>query len=735
LELLQERIDPKFRSEATLAARERTREFLRRNPEALEGMPVKLLKKLEQNTLNDFTLEELEEMAAEVTRLIKQGKLKRSLTQKPIIEERKQTTQELQENTEAVKPSRVQDGPKGLVTDQNTLRTTFDKLKAWTWIPQNLFDMLDGRKNHTGKWFRTFYRDTKTTKAVAMQNTQARTKRYHAKIDALGLSMWHLSGSRVVAGVPVPIQSLMGVYLGSKNRLSKLVLRYGHDMSDAQIKQHIDALTTEEIELADWMASEFQGNYNRLRQSVIEQENRDMGSEENYWPIRRTGDVAGLQQEVIDATMRREQIRRHNTAHGFTLARKDVPAHLQTTMRLDAINVWFDQMSKQERYIEIGPQVRRMNKILANRQLRKTVEQRFGAAILKALDGYVASVANPYIYKQHNDIERVSAYLRKNSALAYLGFNFVTMGKQLPSVLLYIADAGPSHLLASAIEFAQNPMATIQKVRALDPETADRSLERELQELRDAPNANYIRQRIGKYGMEGIFLFDTVARTIGWNAVYERALAADKSKAEAINRAREVTLRTQPAAAAEDIPALYRTNEIMNWFTMFTNQLNKIFNIATYEVPSYIQNKQYAEAALQTTAMGVVALTIWVVTNRKWPEEPEELLEAIGEQAINMLPAIGKPIMAARKGWDSDIPAFEGAKAIGVSLNALADLELTRSDTKKIAEGIAVTTGIPYTAIRRGVQAVEEEQPLALLGQSSKTGGRKGRGRRTTSRR
>jgi PAS domain-containing protein len=723
----------KSRSAKTLAQRRSTAEFIERVPEKAKDIPVELMKQIRQKPLNDYTIEELENIATEVEKLIKQGKLRRKLQQKPIIEERKQTIEQLQENTEQVTPSRVKDGPQDLANEQGLLRTAFDKIKAWTWIPQTLFDMLDGGKNFTGRWFQVFYRDTKDAKAKAMKKNQARTKRFHAKVNSLNLSAWHLSGSRMVGDKSIPIQNLMGVYLASKNVLSKLVLRYGHEMSDADIKQRIDALTAEEKELADWMAGEFEDNYSHLRRSVIEQENRDMGREENYWPIRRTGDTKALQQEVLEATLRREQIRRHNTAHGFTMPRVNVPAELQTTMRLDAINVWFDQMNKQERYIEIGPQVRRMNKIMANKSLRKTIIEHFGQPIIKALDGYVASVANPYIYKQHNDIERASAYLRKNSALAYLGFNLVTMGKQLPSVLLYLADAGPSHLLASAIDFAQHPLEIIDKVRSLDPETADRSLERELQELRDSPNANYIRQKIGHYGMEGIFLFDTIARTIGWNAVYERALAVDKSKAEAINLAREATLRTQPAAAAEDIPALYRTNEILNWFTMFTNQLNKIFNIASYDIPSYIQNKQYADAALQTMGMSIVALVIWMVTNRKWPEEPKDFIEAISEQAINMLPAIGKPIMAARKGWDSDIPAFEGARAIGVALTSLEDLEFTRNDTKKIAEGIAVTTGIPYTAVRRAVQAIEYEQPTALLGARRPKTAR--RGRRTSKRR
>lgn len=721
IQTLTSGIDLAFRAEKTIGQRKATADFIERVPKKATDIPVKLMRKLSQKPLNEFTIEELEQLAAEVERLIEQGKVKRRLKLKPELQKRKATVKQLNANTEKVTPSRVKAGPKVLsTTKQGIIKTSFDKLKAWTWTPQRLFDMLDGGKNFRGLWHDTLYNQTKNVESTFFARKQSRRGAFSKKTKQLKLSTWQLSGMRNVSGVRYQAQELIGIYMASKNRLSKLVLRYGHNLSDSQIQGVINALTEKERALADFMLADYEKNHPRLRRAVIEQENRDMGIEENYSPIRRTGDFARtLESEIIDSMLRREQIRRHNVEHGFTLPRKEVPKEMQTPMRLDAVNVYLSQIEKQERYIAIGPHVRTMNKILANKALRKTVVEHFGSDINKTLDGYVASVANPYIYKQFSDIDRASSYLRRNTALAYLGYNFVTMGKQLPSILLYLPDAGPSHLLASAVEFATNPRKTIEKVRKLDPETAERTLEREFEEFRRAavskrfPNASLVKQKIGQYGLEGIYLFDKVARTIGWNAVYEQALSSDKSQAEAIQLARNATLRTQPAAAAEDIPALYRTNEILNWFTMFTNQLNKLFNIATYDVPSYIQNEEYSKAALQSLAMGIVALTIWIVTKRKFPEEPEDFAEAIGEQAINMVPLIGKPIIAARRGWDSDIPVFEGVKGLAV---ATTDLELTRRDVEAMAEGIAVTTGLPYTAVRRGVQAVEEEQPTALLG-------------------
>lgn len=722
IEALTTDIDLARRSEKTLKRRRATLDFIKRHPERTTEIPQKLMKQLGQRPLNEFTIGELEQVANEVDRLIRQGKLKRKLKQKPIIEQRKKDIAELTENTETVKPSRVKEGPNVLsITKQGFIESAFDKIKAATWTPQRLFDMLDGGKNFLGKWHQVFFDDVKKAKSKFFKRKQTRRQALTEKMKDLDISAWDLSKARQVGTIRYQVQELMGVYMASKNRLSKMVLNFGHELTDANIRDAIDVLTPQEKALADFILEDYEQNYPRLRRSVIEQENRDPGKEEFYSPIRRQDDLGKpLQQEMKDAVLRREGLRRAGVEKGFTLERKEVPPEGQTKMRLDAVNVYIDQIEKLERFIALGPQVRRMNKIIANKELRRTLKDRFGADILKTVDEYIGAVANPYIYKQFSSIERASAWLRKNTALAYLGFNLVTMGKQLPSVLLYLPDAGPSHLMASAVDFARNPLEMIEKVRGLDPELRERSIERELEELKTGTNANFIKQKIGKFGMEGIFLFDTIARTIGWNAVYEQALQDNKSEAEAINLARNATLRTQPAAAAEDIPALYRTNEFLNWFTMFTNQLNKLFNIATYDIPSYFKNEQYSKAALQAMSMSVIGVMIWSVMNRKIPEEPEEFVEAISEQAINMVPLFGKPWMAARKGWNSDIPLFKNVKGL---VQATDDLEFTRRDIESIAEGVAVTTGIPFIAIRRAIQAVEEEQPTALLGARKKKKG------------
>ena len=232
--------------------------------------------------------------------------------------------------------------------------------------------------------------------------------------------------------------------------------------------------------------------------------------------------------------------------------------------------------------------------------------------------------------------------------------------------------------------------------------------------------------------MEGLYLFDTVARSIGWNAVYQKALRSGKSEVEAVRLAQNATLRTQPAAAPKDLAQLYATNEFANWFTMFTNQLNQIYNIASYDFTGYVKNAEYQKAALTLTGLSITALTIWIIANRRLPEDAEDFAEAMGEQAINALPLVGKALMAGKRGWGgTEIPAFELPKAVGRSVAAVVEGEFDNKDLKAIAEGVAVATGTPWVGSKRVVKVAKTGELKEIVGgepikkNGAGTGGRK----------
>lgn len=722
IENLKIGIDPSLRTEKTLRMREKTREYLARKPEALKDMPVKLLKKLEKKSIGEYTIEEVEQIADEIERLTKQGKLKRSLYLKQKARKIEKTTQDITETVSKGKKIEFETEPITYETTKDGLiQSGFEKFKAWTWRPSRIFDMLDGGKaTFSGEAHRTFIDQVNQATDKKLRQVDKRRDGGIAKMKELGIAFSDLAQTREIAGVRYMVGEMIGIYCANKNRLGKLAIMYGNNLSQETINEVIVNLTEAEKAWGDYIIQDYENRYDVLREKVVEVENRDMGYEENYTPIRRAEvDYTTHTEEIIDAILQKEHLRRVYAEHGFTIHRKDVPAEFQKPIRLNVTSVWLGQINKQEQYIHFAELIRDLHKIVADKEFRAAVEQQFGKEFNKVIKNYIDRVANPNIYKSYNALENTSRRLRQSAVIAYLSYNLVTMAKQVPSLFLYLQDAGPTHLISSAMEFATHPVEMIKMVREKDPQVKHRAIERELEEMKSRNPEMYSRiiNKFSRSGMQGIYAFDAVARTIGWNAVYQKALKCDKSEVEAVRLAQTATLRTQPAAASKDVAQLYATNEFANWFTMFTNQLNQIYNIATYDMSGYIKNAKYAEASLAFTGLSLTALFIWIITKRRLPEDKEDWIDVASEQAINAIPLVGKAIIAGKRGWgDTELPAFELPKAAGRASDKIVKWEFTDSDLKAIAEGIAVTVGIPYTGPKRVIKMIDTGELKELIG-------------------
>ena len=366
------------------------------------------------------------------------------------------------------------------------------------------------------------------------------------------------------------------------------------------------------------------------------------------------------------------------------------------------------------------------------------VEQQYGKEYHEALRHYVDRTANPTIYRTMHRMEKISQVLRKNTAIAYLSGNIVTMAKQVPSALLYLADAGPAHLFGSAAEFATHPIRTIKFVTERDPQVKYRSIERELEELKNYDKAAYNRvvKKISKVGMVGIRAMDKLAVTIGWKGVYNKAIADGKSEQEAVRLAKNATLRTQPAASAKDIAELYATSEYLNWFTMFTNQLNQIYNIATYDIPTDLKRsfkdkdmKALYRGVLEVGGLSMVSLMIWSISHRRLPKEKEDFIDAGKEQILNMIPLVGGDILSQSEGWSWQGKVPAPLKAIGTIGTWMKDIDWITDhprywlDNKKLnkkvsqtLESLAVLLGIPYIGPKRIIKTFKEKKIKELIG-------------------
>jgi predicted ABC-type ATPase len=779
--VMQAGLDPSFRANKTLADRARIRKFLEKYPD--HDLPKKLVAVLNKAAINEYTIDELQDMAKKKQTLEKQGKLKRSLRKdaerheietlvnemlvrfsrrfkgkkaakaslppvnpadvEAVINEDKSVTMKYKgqilskpmalrkgKTVEEVKESFIkwlEIGDEKPIIRSTTRKpiwtTTWQAMRAKTLTPATLFDMIDGEKaNFDGPTVNAFVHEINRNWDSSLRMQDHRTQAGQEKLNELGLSVKDLAEKRNINGKEFTTQEIMGIYGYNKNPLSRLAIIFGNRIDArtlADIVHHCEVEDPRLAQLTDWIILEFDQHFERLEEAVIEHQERRLIKESNYLPMRRQElDYTPDEREILKEMLERQDLKKAYADKGFTIQRQDIDPEYQKPIRLDLWSLWLQQVKRQEHYIALAQKTANLHRILNNEDLQKAIKEHFGDEFVKEMRDYVSRVANPYIFRQYGFWPNASRVLRNHAAIAYLSYNLVTMLKQLPSALYYLPYCGVKYLGASFAEFVRNPVRMIEKVRVLDPQVRHPALERTLEELKiendpafELPETvkgiDRIAKRIGRAGFHGIYWMDAVARTIGWNAVYQYELARGASEADAVARAQFVTLRTQPAAAAKDIPGMYaKGGEAMNWLLMFSNQLNKMYNASTYDIPVWIRYGHITRAGLGILAMSLSGLVMWSIAHRRPPKDEEDLMEALGDQAINILPLLGNAWKAKRTGFGGEgIGAVDDTAEILNSLENILTLDGDEKDIIRILDATGTLLGWPVIGIKRALKA------------------------------
>lgn len=703
---LQEQIDFGAKTEQQGEKKNTLRELINKNPELENEIPAKIRDDLSKKDIESLSMTDLETLNNEIQRLRNLGALKSSLFQK-------QRKAALKAKTEAMTKD-AQKAKKNILPSME---------RAHTLRPNRIFDMLDGGKNFLGKIYDFFYQTTNDNYNAELQNTDARQESARKRREALNISVRDLSRKRTIGKLTLALDEWLSVYAGWKNPASRAALKYGGipqkvggkevftEVTDAMYAEIEAALSEAEKAWADTIIEEYAEHYPRMRRAVIEAENRDPGHQVNYTKMRRRGiQFKTTEEEVIDELNARKFFYQVGPNKAFTLDRQNIPPEFQKPIELGLTKIHLEEIRKQEHYINNARHLKDMRFAANDPQFRQTIEERFGAPVLKTVDEFIDRVANPDFYKSFNEIESLSKVLRRNVALAYISFNVSSVLNQFPSVLNYWSYSSASDMLSGALNLLFHPRKAYESAVNAHYQLSHQSIEREMEELRRADANAYqkIVGAIGRTGMLGIYIIDRATRIVGINAIYNKAIRDGMSPAEASRKAATVTLRVQEAASPKDLARLYASNEVLNWFTMFTNQLNQIYNMTTYDIPVAFYNGNYNEAVRSSVALGLAAMLIWMIDRGELSDEPEDAAVALAEQTVGSVPLIGSAIVSGARGWQSQAPPpiMAGAK-LGKAGAYLADEDLEKA-LSQLAEPVAITTGFPYQAAKEAIQFIEE---------------------------
>ncbi len=722
-------IDPSFFKRAKTAQqklrrKQRSLDFLSRNPEKLKDFPRKLLERLLQKSANEYTVDELDAISKGVKDLRTIGKVKSDLIRKREIRERNETIGQLKnvvgKVAEGIDPDKPLT-PQTLLTTKEGFIKSIRRLSFAALRPTRLFDLLDGRKGtFSGIWHRTFYDIANAATNDELVKMDKRQNKIQTKMDELDIKPNDLAEVRVFNNAEFIVEEMMGVYAAMQNQHSHDAIRHGNHISDRLATQMITNLDKKFLDLADFIITEYNENFSRLREAYSKATGVDLSHEENYTPmVRMLRDSRELVHTDLASQLNaRNNLRLGYVNKGFTIDRIEIAPEHQSMIDIRLVSTWMSQAARQEHYIAFAKLTKDYRAILRDSSLQRTVKENVGVAALNEIGRWVDRVADPDIYKNFTGIENMSRTLRRNLATAYLSFNLMTIARQLPSLTLYTEAAGPMALMSSIVEYVANPIELTNRVRALDPQVKHASIEREIEELKNInPIAHQkIINKIGRFGFLGIAWMDSIARTIGWNAVYQKSLSLRMSEAEAIDQAQKVTLRTQPAARAKDIAGLYSTSEYLNWMTMFTNQLNQIWNITTYDIYAHWNNQEYLKSALTLVGTSISALIIWMLNNQRMPEEDEDFIEIAQDQFLNSFPLIGRPIFSFAKGYGIASPPVKTGTAAVRLLKILQEGGDIDKAMVELLTQLAALKGVPIIAGKRGLEFIESGEIIELFG-------------------
>ncbi len=500
------------------------------------------------------------------------------------------------------------------------------------------------------------------------------------------------------------------------------------------VNQYIEQLSVEEKKWGNFMALDFEDNYDRLADVYAVDANEDMvKSKGTYFTmVRQNKSYEDLQSEMIDNNSVRNGWRKGYANKSMTKDRviRMSPQH-QTPIVLGATQIWESQVEKQEHYINNALYVKDLQYLYNNTGLRDAVMQKGGKSWADWFDRYINTYASPSMYKVFDGGTALSRWLRGNLQVGYLSYNLLTMTKQIPSIALFASRTTPGKLIKSTIDvvgqvpgiikyFATKKDSDMPEVVRFvyekDPQMRFRMFSRVSDELRARKNQGKARRVVDKVGQAGMDLLgyvDKIVTLIGWTAVYNHNLQL--GEAAAVHAAQDAILETQPASRGKDLPELLRS-ENLKWLTMFGNQTNQIYNILTSDIPFAIRQKQAKIAMAEMAGIGISAFSMIMLTGWRPPEDLEKLPEEFAAQFMLQLagyvPVAGGAMKAGLSGFGSggNVPF-----PMGETLGKLMKMTITGEDDPerwgKLAKSVAwdslLATGAPSTAIKRVYQGGE----------------------------
>ncbi|MBJ2354917.1 hypothetical protein, partial [Sphaerochaeta sp. S2] len=396
------------------------------------------------------------------------------------------------------------------------------------------------------------------------------------KIDQDSLLMKHVSidvdtetnkrGKEKAVKRDFTLEEAIGIYIYSKqpDAMEKLTSPDGNKLvierdKDGNIIRNdvetvINSLTDEHKKFGDWLMNDMGGRYNEVANVYYKINNKSLEKIANYFPLIRTGEHIAFSDLMEDQYLNMQE----NPEDSMTRKRTGGDYPLQ----LNALSIWNKMVSRQEHYIAGAEFFHQTNWLMHKNggDMYNLIAMNAGKDYATALQDFLNRVANKrYIY---DDADTMINRIRANMVVARLGFNILTMAKQIPALGLIAMEFGPKRLFEAITHMTTDYKGTSGYVYDKAPQMRGHSVSIDFSSFAQleakTPMGRKVK-KLGEAGMTPIQFIDGFIKNTLWYGAYQNNLETMTEEQAAMEATRWIN-ETQPGGTTKDTAAIYDTN-------------------------------------------------------------------------------------------------------------------------------------------------------------------------------
>lgn len=490
-------------------------------------MPQDLVERLteQKKPLNDWTLEELKEMALAVEALKKRGRevlaAKKDARKAQAVAIQRAILKAVGQDSDESLPGSIE-----RMSEGRSLSRRFHSATFATRRMQELAQLLDGGYGNKGAAYRLLVTEKRLhqdNEARAIEKRQMKINpllteevisqlsdtvevdfgsfKRKFTVDQLGyimLSQGDEQNKNAVAygallsesekGTVINHKEMMDVLTGEVKDVSEFLSRSKDLIADDNELKRVGLerydivlrVAKEEIQkrgltdLVEAIGDDFSSreNSDRLDRASIEWFNTPLDKRDVYLPIHRT-DSQGVDFEnaMADSLFNlnaNKMIR--NPEKGFTISRIEISPRHQKNIDMSLVGVWQTAVREQEHLIEFAGYIKKLRQVFqgnGSSELRRAVDMRYTSALMPQIDSYIDLVANPETRPRRNSSDEIFKNLRGQTGAAYLGWKLSGLVLQaITSPAPGFSELKPWEVFSAYASIGMHPLESIEFINS-----------------------------------------------------------------------------------------------------------------------------------------------------------------------------------------------------------------------------------------------------------------------------